>query len=138
MRVDPGLLSTLAAASAPQRRAGVRPAFAPSGGEASSRPSGPAAAAPLATLDALLAVQNEAHGPGERRRRSLRRGHDLLAALDGVKAGLLGGRVRAGDLRALTGRLAERGELSGDAGLDDVLAQIELRAQVELAKLERA
>lgn len=135
MRVDPGLLATLAAAASPQRRGGPRPAFTPSEGPA--RSSGPSAAAPLATLDALLAVQNEANEPGERRRRSLKRGHELLAALDSLKAGLLGGRVSARELRGLAGQLADRGELSGDPGLDDIVAQIELRAEVELAKIAR-
>jgi Class II flagellar assembly regulator len=94
-----------------------------------------AAAAPLATLDALLAVQGE--GDPAERRRSLRRGQDLLESLDRLKAALLAGRLGAGQLQALAGQLGRAGS-SGDPGLDDVVAQIELRAQVELAKLRRA
>lgn len=85
-------------------------------------------------MDALLAIQHD-NEPEERRRRSLKRGHDLLGALDGLKAGLLCGRVREGDLRALTAQLSQCRDLSGDPRLDELLGHIELRAQVELAKL---
>ncbi|MEE7476774.1 hypothetical protein MHIMP23_10640 [Methylobacterium hispanicum] len=82
-------------------------------------------------------LQTEADTPQERRRRSVRRGHDLLDGLDRLKAALLGGRVAAQDLRAIAGRLSERVGESGDPRLDGLMAEIELRAAVELAKLER-
>jgi hypothetical protein len=88
-------------------------------------------------LDALLAVQGEGD-PAERRRRSLKRGHDLLDALDQLKAALLSGRIGSAQLQRLTHQLAAQRDSSGDAKLDEVLAHIELRAQVELAKLGRA
>ncbi|WP_419506096.1 flagellar assembly protein FliX [Methylobacterium hispanicum] len=90
-----------------------------------------------AGLDAVLMLQTEADTPQERRRRSVRRGHDLLDGLDRLKAALLGGRVAAQDLRAIAGRLSERVGESGDPRLDGLMAEIELRAAVELAKLER-
>ncbi|WP_331311847.1 flagellar assembly protein FliX [Methylobacterium oryzae] len=74
----------------------------------------------------------------ERRRRSAQRGQDLLDGLDRLKAALLGGRVAPQDLRAIAGRLNERAGLSGDPRLDGLMAEIELRAAVELAKLEMA
>lgn len=135
MRVDPNLLTLATVACG--RRPGARESFAPSGTDRPARYAGAAASAPLATMDALLAVQDQSAEPGERRRRSLKRGQDLLAALDGLKAGLLGGKLAMSDLRALAGRLADRTDVSGDPGLDEVVAHIELRAQVELAKLGR-
>lgn len=135
MRVDPRFTATPTAAAQPQRRAGAAERFQPGSGAAAAKStSGPASAAPLATLDALLALQGEGD-PGERRRRSLRRGHDLLDALDRLKAGLLAGRLSPGELQGLAARLADRPESSGDPGLDEVLAHIELRARVEIAKL---
>ncbi|MGT2487077.1 flagellar assembly protein FliX [Methylobacterium oryzae CBMB20] len=98
----------------------------------------PAAAATLAGLDAVLLLQAEADTPQERRRRSAQRGQDLLDGLDRLKAALLGGRVAPQDLRAIAGRLNERAGLSGDPRLDGLMAEIELRAAVELAKLEMA
>jgi len=133
MRVDPKtFVAPQSAAPAPRRPAAQ--AFRPSDSGAAAKSGAAASAAPLATLDALLALQGE-ESPGERRRRSLKRGHDLLDALDRLKVGLLAGRISAGDLASLAARLAERPEFSGDPRLDDLIAHIELRAQVEVAKL---
>jgi hypothetical protein len=62
------------------------------------RPSAAPAAASLVTMDALLAVQGEAEA-GERRRRSARRGRDLLDSLDRLKIAILWGAWRRGSLR---------------------------------------
>ncbi|HYF54146.1 MAG TPA: flagellar assembly protein FliX [Salinarimonas sp.] len=134
MRIDPKAYAAPLASASPQRRAAGPERFAPATGSGAAKTSGPAASSPMATMDAILALQGEGD-PGERRRRSLRRGHDLLDALDRLKAGLLAGRVSLDELKGLVARLAERPETSGDPGLDDVLAHIELRARVELAKL---
>lgn len=78
-------------------------------------------------------LQAEEDG-GERRRRSARHGQDLLESLDELKAALLSGRVCGRDLRRVAERLAAIGPGSGDPRLDGIVAQISLRAQVELAK----
>ncbi len=106
------------------------------GASPSTSPSGTTAAATLAGLDAVLLLQAETDTPQERRRRTARRGHDLLDGLDRLKAAILGGRVAAQELRAVASRLAERAGSSGDPRLDGLMAEIELRAAVELAKLE--
>jgi hypothetical protein len=85
-------------------------------------------------IEALLVLQGE-EDPARRRRRALGRGHDMLAALDGLKASLLDGRIAGADLARIRTLLAERRQASDDPRLDDVLAHIELRAEVELAKL---
>jgi hypothetical protein len=133
MRVDQkSPLSTLGT-SAPQRRGGAGQRFslvADGPGKTGSTTS----AAPLANVDALLALQGQDE-VGERKRRTVKRGNDLLDALDRLKAALLSGRVATAELRGIAARLAERNELSGDPRLDELLSHIELRAQVELAKL---
>jgi hypothetical protein len=135
MRIDPKSPSLPTAAAGATRRGVSGQRFAPE--TQGSAPSATAhAAVSLASVDALLALQGE-QDSGERRRRSLRRGHDLLDALDRLKAALLSGRVPVADLRAIAARLAERAGSSGDPKLDDLLAHIELRAEVELAKLGR-
>ncbi|TDR93143.1 flagellar assembly protein FliX [Enterovirga rhinocerotis] len=93
-------------------------------------------AAPLATLDAILMLQEE--DPRERRGRQAKRGQDLLAGLDHLKAGLLAGRLSPADLESLSAILAAGAGPTGDAGLDETIAAIELRVKVELAKLGRA
>jgi hypothetical protein len=88
------------------------------------------------SLDGLLAVQAEEDGQ-ERRRRQARRGVDLLEGLDRLKAALLAGRVSLSELERLKAMLSARREATDDPRLDEVLAHIELRAAVELAKLGR-
>jgi hypothetical protein len=96
----------------------------------SSRGTAPMAAAGLETLLALQALE----GDREKRRRSFRRGSGLL---DKLKLDFLSGRPDPSVLLRLTQMLGQR-ETSGDAGLDHVLDEIELRAQVELAKIDVA
>jgi hypothetical protein len=94
-----------------------------------------AIATPL-TLDGLVALQaNE--DSGERRRRRARHGHDLLDGLDRLKASLLAGIVPVADLSRLKSQLEARREASDDPRLEDIIAHIELRVAVEIAKLGR-
>lgn len=95
-----------------------------------------AAVSHAGSLDGLLAVQAEEDGQ-ERRRRQARRGYDLLDGLDRLKAALLSGRVQIAELERLKAMLSARRETTDDPRLDEVLAHIELRAAVELAKLGR-
>jgi hypothetical protein len=88
------------------------------------------------SLDGLLALQAEENGQ-ERRRRQARRGQDLLDGLDRLKAALLSGRVQIAELDRIKAMLSARREASDDPRLDEILAHIELRAAVELAKLGR-
>ena len=84
-------------------------------------------------FDALVALQGQDDRP-ERRRRAVAHGRQALDALDALKADLLAGDVgpaAIGRIKAASARLSEP---SGDAGLDDVIAQIELRVAVEIAK----
>ena len=102
---------------------------------ASAKPS----AAPVFSasgLDGILALQGEADAK-ERRQRAAKRGAKILDALDGLKIAVLSGRISAAGLAELRGGIAERRDITDDPRLDDILAHIDLRAQVELAKLER-
>jgi len=94
-----------------------------------------AAAAPKATanIDALLAMQG-IEDPAERRKRSVQRGRGALDVLDELKIGLLSGNFDASTVSRLRDAAASLKSSSGDAGLDAVLSEIELRVEVELAK----
>lgn len=94
-----------------------------------------AGAAPVSSMDALLALQ-EVEGPLERRRRAVRRGGRLLDALDEVKLAMLGGESAAPALQRLAAAAREQRDGSFDPGLDGVLDEIDTRAAVELAKAE--
>jgi hypothetical protein len=85
-------------------------------------------------IDALLALQG-VEEPSERRRKAVKRGKSALDALDALKLGLLSGTFDTGALARLKAVTSTLTEPSGDPSLDAVLAEIELRAQVELAKI---
>jgi len=94
------------------------------------------AAAPRAAggIDALLAMQGVEEDPVERRKRSITRGRTALDVLDDLKIGLLAGSLDSSTVARLRTAAADLKSSSGDAGLDQVLAEIELRVEVELAK----
>lgn len=108
------------------------------GGVRESGESAPAASArPVASVDGVLAVQ-AADDPTTGRRRAVARGKDLLDQLDRLRLALLEGRLSADQLARLASRVAEQRDQVTDPALSAVLDEIELRAAVELAKLERA
>jgi len=88
-------------------------------------------------VEALLALQ-DVGTPLERRRRSVRRAVRMLDALDDLKVALLDGELSAGDLDRLRRAVRDERDATEDPGLEAVLDEIELRAAVEMAKLERS
>ena len=98
------------------------------------------AAAPkaAANIDVLLALQGVEEDLVERRKRSVARGRTALDVLDDLKMGLLSGNLDASTVMRLRDAAANLKSSSGDAGLDAVLAEIELRVEVELAKAGQA
>jgi hypothetical protein len=85
-------------------------------------------------IDALLALQGE-EGPAERRKRAAKRGGIALDALDELKVSVLSGALEPTTLTKLKAVTAGLRDGSGDPGLDQVLAEIELRVEVEIAKM---
>lgn len=141
-RIDPRVSVTTPGQAQNLRHAGSGAAFTlPSlrqGDKADSasrtnRTTATAFAAPLDTLVALQANDQAA----DRRKRQTKRGRDLLDGLDQLKGALLSGHLATADLDRLKGTLKARREATDDPQLDEVLAHIELRAAVELAKLGR-
>ena len=96
-----------------------------------------AGAAGLSGVDALLALQGVASPAGERAK-AVRRGRDMLDMLDEIRRGMLDGIVSEGTLQRLAGLVSVKREDFVDPGLSQVLDDIDLRARVELAKLEYA
>jgi Class II flagellar assembly regulator len=96
-----------------------------------------APAASLSNIGALLALQGE-DDVSERRRRATRRTNSLLDQLDGIRLAILGEGVSREQVAALANTLREYRDQVDDPGLNAILDDVELRAEVELAKLERA
>jgi len=85
-------------------------------------------------IETLLALQG-VDEPGERRRKAIKRGRGALDALDALKIGLLSGTLDTAALARLKTVGAGLAEPTGDPGLDNVMAEIALRVEVELAKI---
>ncbi len=122
----------LAAPAAPKRGSGG--GFSVAEQEAASRPAPAPALRTIGGIDALMALQGEEQ-PAERRRHAVKRGRVALDALDALKVELLAGSPGPSTLLRLRSATAGLRDASGDAALDGVLAEIELRVEVELAKM---
>lgn len=95
---------------------------------ATARPSA------VGALDALLALQGA--GDEEARKKAKKRGLDILDQLDKIKIGLLTGEIPRSTLQQLSQIIASHREEIMDPKLVEILDEIDLRAQIELAKLE--
>jgi hypothetical protein len=84
-------------------------------------------------VDALMALQG-VEEPAERRRRAVKRGRQALDVLEEIRLGLLSNTLDPSMLFKLKSAAASLKEASGNSALDNVLAEIELRVEVELAK----
>jgi hypothetical protein len=133
MRIT-GPNASAAAITAPAGKRATGGTFTLSGGEAPRAPSAPAALRTVGGIDALIALQG-LEDATERRRQAVRRGRVALDALDELKIGLLGGALSPATLNKLKSATAFLKDGSGEAGLDSVLAEIELRVEVEIAKM---
>jgi hypothetical protein len=87
-------------------------------------------------IDALLSLQEVPEDP-RRRRRAMQRGLDLLDRLDDIRIALLSGGLPQEQLQRLAEALKGRKEPVADPRLAQILDEIEIRAAVELAKLEQ-
>lgn len=92
---------------------------------------------PITTIDALLALQ-EMPDAFAGRAKAAKRGRDMLDLLDDLRHGILTGGVSRSTLQRLVALVDVEREDFVDSGLQEVLDDIELRARVELAKLNFA
>ena len=92
--------------------------------------------APVAATGSLLSLQ-EAPDPSSGRSQGLTRARTLLEQLEEVRRGLLLGVIPQNRLAALAEMARRNREAFIDPELSQLLDEIELRAEVELAKLEQ-
>ncbi|MBU6297158.1 MAG: flagellar assembly protein FliX [Alphaproteobacteria bacterium] len=90
---------------------------------------------PIAALDSILTLQG-LDDSTDGRSKGLKHGEQLLDMLDQVRDGLLAGGIPRATLNRLANAVTRRHESFADPKLQSVLDEIELRAHVELAKLE--
>lgn len=103
--------------------------------------SGAVSAGPVSSLDSLLALQEVGNATeekgGEKDRRARDWGHSVLDRLEDIRNGLLAGAIPADRLRTLAESMQKQKENASDPALAAIIEEIELRAQVELAKHDR-
>ena len=110
--------------------------FAPASGEEAERANVSGGVGSTYGVDALLSLQEVEDPLTGKRRGASQRGHDLLDALEEMKADLLAGIIPEGRLDRIL-QLVQTRFPSGDPRLEAVIDEIDLRARVELAKLGR-
>ncbi len=92
----------------------------------------------LAGVNTILALQSMGDATErEARKRLVRRGEDILDQLEEIRHGLLVGGLSQDKLETLAQTVRSSREDCPDPGLGAILDEIELRAEVELAKLQR-
>ncbi len=108
--------------------------FAEALGGATVAPAQPATPMTAASpIESQLTAQ-EMPGGTVSRRRAAKRGSDILDQLDRLRLGLITGAIPRRDLQRLVKMLAKQRENIADPGLISVIDEIDLRAQVEIAK----
>lgn len=139
--VGPGHIQSTSLKKASRKKDGARTAFSDElqSGSAAGSATGPAGPTRLTPVDALLALQ-EVPNSTESRSKGLARANEMLDMLEEVRKGILLGVIPAPQLRSLADmarnhRENASDELKSDAQLSEILSDIELRAEVELAKL---
>jgi hypothetical protein len=132
MRIQ-GPTAAAIASSAPAPRRAANGSFAVSDAESGCAPVPATTLRSVGGIDALIALQG-LEDPAERRRRAVKQGRRALDALDELKLGLLAGNLDPATLRRLKAAAVDLKGGSGEDGLDGVLAEIDLRVEVELAK----
>jgi hypothetical protein len=133
MRIQGPIGTATAASAAPARRAGTG-TFSVSEGSDTRQATAPVALRTVGGIDALIALQG-VEDASERRRHAVKRGRVALDALDELKIGLLGSELSPAVLTKLKSAAGFLKDGSGEAGLDAVLSEIELRVEVEIAKM---
>jgi len=106
-------------------------------GDVASSP-GPQSTQSVGGVDGVFAVQANADATDHRSRGLVvGYGNDLLNRLEQIRLGLLVGRISKERLQEMARRLREKRQTSDDPRLEELIKEIELRAEVEIAKLTR-
>jgi hypothetical protein len=118
-------------------RGSVSSGFATSEAAAQPRAQTVSGSPTIAAVDSILMLQGFDDST-EGRSKGLAHAEDLLDMLDQVRDGLLAGAIPRSTLTRLATAVSRRQEGFVDPRLQSVLDEIDLRARVELAKLEQA
>lgn len=109
------------------------------GSDETEAPAHAAATGVIAGIDSLLAAQ-ETDDPAQRaaKKRMRERGESVLKQLDKIRLGMLTGTLSVGNLLDVADVVASHRERINDPQLSSLLDEIDLRAQIEIAKMRMA
>ncbi|MDV7339058.1 flagellar assembly protein FliX [Terasakiella sp. A23] len=94
---------------------------------------------PVASMDSILALQEVGDSTEEEHRRALyQRGEDILDRLSEIQREILSGAISVERLQNLAHLLRSRRQTVDDPRLAQIIDEIELRAEVEIAKWGRS
>lgn len=106
---------------------------------AAKETSAAAATQSIARVDALLAVQGVETATERAAKRRMRdRGEEVIRQLDNLKLGILSGELTIGQIIDVADVVASHREKVNDPKMTAVLDEIDLRAQIEIAKMRKA
>lgn len=121
-----------------KKPAGGGGAFAASLNESDEASAPATASVNSPTAVSALFMLQEIEGDGGGKQQQVERGFDMLDYLDNIKVGLLTGTISREMLSGLDEMISKWRENTDDPKLEAIIDEIELRAAVELAKLEMA
>lgn len=135
---DIGGNKDIAAVKRKKKAEGKGSEFADELRNAASAATGSPGPSAVAGVGAIVSVQ-EVPDAGEGRSRGLLRryGTDLLDRLEDIRHGILAGAVSKDKLQTLAQKMRQKRTESADPKLNEIIDEIELRAEVEIAKLTR-
>ena len=108
------------------------------GAVTSSETSGLSDAGSVGAVDSILAVQETGDATqGKGRRQSLQYAGDLLDHLEDLRRDLILGAIGKDKLSGLAQKMRAHRRQTDDPKLNEIIDEIELRAEVEIAKLTR-
>ncbi len=104
--------------------------------DTSTTASGVSGSGPVGPINAFLSIQEVDDPLSGGRKRAAKRAEDILDELDALRDGLLAGTLSRDSIIRLAGLVRTRRPEVTSPELIEVLDEIELRAEVELAKLD--
>lgn len=107
------------------------------GAEAGAQSSPVTGSSPVARLDTLLTIQEAGDGTTGGESKGKKRAAAILAELEKVRLGILSGGIPKTALQHISRMVGQHRDTVMDPALGEILDEIDLRAQVELAKHDR-
>lgn len=133
MKVDPTGTAKAAAVRRSDKGSQAKPGEFSKLLEGTDEPEAPRATGATQSIDPLFATRHATDRSG---RRAKQRAEDILDRLEEIRVGLLTGAISRDRLQSLDDLVKQHREQVMDPRLTEILDEIELRARVELAKLD--